>query len=141
MQCDKRNTYRHRVKQEKAAAAQVAREDESAALAEEASAANGLSNGHAETIATDENGDRPTKKIKGAEGLVIIPSDGVDEDDDMDDDQPDDEEDDDAVDDEVDDEDDDEGIEVTEQNEADPPDEAIAPDGTKDEALDGDESD
>ncbi|KAK5164968.1 uncharacterized protein LTR77_009633 [Saxophila tyrrhenica] len=110
MQCDKRNTYRRKVKEEKAAAAP--KDDGDTTIEGEATAgANGATtNGHA----NGEEVDRPTKKLKGDDGAAVAPdADSMDDEDDDGqedqqedgDDQPDDEEDD-AEEDEDDDDDD-----------------------------------
>ena len=82
VQCDKRNSYRHRVKQEKAAAAadvDASKDgDDGAEAAHLYAQTNGTGNGHLE--ADDEVG-RPAKKQKGLDGAVVN-VDGDDEDDD-----------------------------------------------------------
>lgn len=75
-QCDKRNTYRRKVKEEKAVAA--SREDgEPSNEAETAEGANGTTNGHADT----EDEDRPAKKFKAEDGTAMAPdANGLEED-------------------------------------------------------------
>ena len=143
-QCDKRNTYRRKVKEDKAAAA-VQDEVEAPKDGEPAEGVNGAVNGHAET----EDEDRPMKKFKALDGTAIVPdADGL-EDDEMDADQDGgQEEDEDHHDDEIDDDEgDDDEDERAEENEGvvvvddpDPADLATAHD-MRDEALDDPNSD
>ncbi|EMD01184.1 hypothetical protein BAUCODRAFT_61755 [Baudoinia panamericana UAMH 10762] len=70
VQCDKRNTYRRKVKEEKAAAAATGEHDEPSATEEnDAQAANGVANGH-DALGDDE---RPVKKLKGGSGEAVAP--------------------------------------------------------------------
>lgn len=86
-QCDKRNSYRHRVKAEKAAAGVPVEEGGDAADATDATDAsllaaqlNGVANGHADAEGGDD--ERPAKKFKGTDGHVVItPGEPVDDDD------------------------------------------------------------
>lgn len=88
VQCDKRNTYRRKVKEEKAAAAAVVDGDDISKDGNPMEATNGIVNGH--DGADDE--DRPAKKLKAEDGSAIAPDvDGL-EDDDMHDDQDDEQE-------------------------------------------------
>ena len=85
-QCDKRNTYRRKVKEEKAAAAVKESGEEAPKEGETTEGANGTMNGHAET--EDENGDRPVKKLKAEDGSALAPhDDSLEEDDDLDPDE------------------------------------------------------
>jgi DNA polymerase epsilon subunit 3 len=149
-QCDKRNSYRHRVKAEKAE--KTGGEGNDAADATDASLLaaqlNGVANGHAE--AGDQDGERPSKKFKGTDGHVVItPGEPIDEDDvgDMGADADDDEEegdeegdDDEPEDDDGDDDDDDDEVADETMEGMDEP-EMDGRGEMKDEALDGNESD
>lgn len=79
VQCDKRNTYRRKVKEEKAAAAAAAsggeqqspetrKDSEKAGVTAEQPSVDGTTNGH---IDSDEM-DRPIKKLKGDDGQAMI---------------------------------------------------------------------
>ncbi|KAF2771645.1 histone-fold-containing protein [Teratosphaeria nubilosa] len=70
IQCDKRNTYRKKVKDDKAAAAEKETPSEGGPNGESAAAtANGATtNGHTE----GENGERPAKKLKGDTGQSVV---------------------------------------------------------------------
>ena len=73
-QCDKRNTYRRKVKEEKAAAA-VVEEGETPTDHQTDGGANGTTNGHAEV----DDEDRPVKKLKAENGTAVPPDpDGMD---------------------------------------------------------------
>ena len=86
MQCDKRNTYRRKVKEEKAAAA-VPSEGEAPEEGGASGIANGTVNGHAEVTEADD-GERPSKKFKAEDGTGMAPDPDVTEDDEMDDAHP-----------------------------------------------------
>ncbi|KAF2162344.1 hypothetical protein M409DRAFT_69233 [Zasmidium cellare ATCC 36951] len=146
-QCDKRNTYRRKVKEEKAAAAAKdgdgEGEGDSTLPLDPNEPTNGTTaNGHTR----EEDGvEPPSKKLKRENGDSTIPldADDADDDDDGGDDANDqDDEDDEAVDDDVDDEEDDDGVDETmedaleEQEE-----EAEERSGMVDEALDDPDSD
>lgn len=138
-QCDKRNTYRRKVKEEKAAAA-AKDGDEPAQEESAAEAINGQLNGHAE----DEDMERPFKKFKAQDGAAVAPdADGMDETEDIID-NPDDEADD-QQDDDVDDEDqaEDEAQDGGDEDadEDDERDDIAAAAGLRDEALDDPGSD
>lgn len=76
-QCDKRNTYRRKVKEEKAAAV-VKDADETPADGDTTTSINGGLNGHAE----GDDADRPTKKLKGDDGSAFAPDpDGTEDED------------------------------------------------------------
>ncbi|EMF17729.1 histone-fold-containing protein [Sphaerulina musiva SO2202] len=105
MQCDKRNTYRRKVKADKDAAAEkepgegdtseVAKDGEAPASATNGSAASKSANGN------DNNVGRPTKKLKGENGTAVPKADAEmrdDDDDDNDDEDDDNDEDDDEQD-------------------------------------------
>lgn len=134
MQCDKRNSYRHRVKQEKAAAAADATDKgENTALEGQA---NGDANGHVET----DGAERPAKKLKGPDGVVVTTPGVGAEDDDVDDE---------GEDDEGEDADEEDGADETMEDADDDDEEEVEEDGengergeVRDEALDdGEESD
>jgi DNA polymerase epsilon subunit 3 len=150
-QCDKRNSYRHRVKAEKAekTGTDGTGEGDDAVDATDASLLaaqlNGVANGHADA---GDDGERPAKKFKGTGGHVVItPGEPIDEDDvedfeaeaDVDDGEDDDEE---VDDDEPEDDDgnDDEEAEDETMEGMDEP-EMDGRGGLRDEALDGNESD
>ncbi|KAM0723026.1 hypothetical protein Q7P37_001224 [Cladosporium fusiforme] len=106
-QCDKRNSYRHRVKAEKAAAAGPEGDDVDAVDATDASLLAsqllGVANGQADAD-VEGDGERPAKKFKGTDGHVVVtPGEPVDDAEELEED--DDVEDDDAEDDEPEDED------------------------------------
>lgn len=109
VQCDKRNTYRRKVKEEKAAAATVTEGDDASKDGDVMESTNGVLNGH--DGGDDE--DRPAKKLKAEDGSALAPgADGLN-DDDMQDDPEEEQEvyehqEEDEEDDDVDDEDDDE---------------------------------
>ncbi|KAK5114881.1 hypothetical protein LTR62_002039 [Meristemomyces frigidus] len=117
-QCDKRNNYRRKVKEDKASKAPPALDGEGNANDETegeqqniivSPAANGVSNGHASMDDTD----RPTKKLKGDAGVAVPPDQNNLDEEDMDDtngadeadDQDDEVDDDDEAEDEVDEDD------------------------------------
>ena len=77
VQCDKRNSYRHRVKQEKAAATVTDKDDEDDAGEAATVPVNGEANGHAEA----EGIERPAKKLKAESGKAVSADpDGMDDD-------------------------------------------------------------
>ena len=143
IQCNKRNTYRRKVKEEKQANAQLDG-DQGPTEGDMVEGMNGAVNGHA----NGDDEDRPLKKIKGEDGTAFVAD--VDEldDEDMDDTQDAglDEEEDHPADDEED-EGDDEGEDEEDEDEdpsekvvdADPEDE-VAVGGMRDEALDDPDS-
>ena len=144
MQCDKRNTYRKKVKEEKAAAApKDGDETTKEGSAEEGADGqlNGELNGHAND---DEDMERPFKKFKAQNGAAVAPdADGMDEteetidnqEDDVDDQQDDDVEEDEQV------EDDPEDDGEDEEADDDDRDDIAAAAGVRDEALDDPGSD
>ena len=90
------------MKQEKAAAATVDASPKDGEGAEDAHETNGTANGHRET---DDGAERPAKKQKGPDGVVVVtPGEGVEDDD---------------VEDEGEEVDDDEGEEADEEDEGD----------------------
>lgn len=103
MQCDKRNTYRRKVKEDKAASAPKDGEEGDTTIEDETiEGANGAAtNGHA----NGENADRPTKKLKGDDGAAVAPDVDMEDDEDPGDGQEDDQDDPDDGDDVQDDED------------------------------------
>ena len=85
-QCDKRNTYRRKVKEEKAAAAAKEGDDDEAPKdGESAPHTNGNTNGHVSGEGEDE--DRPAKKFKAEDGSAIVPDPDGSDDDEMDQDE------------------------------------------------------
>lgn len=71
------------MKQEKAAAATVDASPKDGEGAEDAHETNGTANGHRET---DDGAERPAKKQKGPDGVVVVtPGEGVEDDDDVED--------------------------------------------------------
>lgn len=151
MQCDKRNTYRRKVKEEKAAAA--AKDGDDASVKEGSTAeganehANGQTNGHVED---DEDAERPFKKFKAQNGAAVAPDgDPMDEteetidnqDDEAEEQQDDEVDDDEQVEDEAEDEGEGEGEGEDEEGEDDDGDEIVAATGVRDEALDDPGSD
>ncbi|KAK4508456.1 hypothetical protein PRZ48_002195 [Zasmidium cellare] len=141
-QCDKRNTYRRKVKEEKAAATATAPKDgEGEGEGDSSLPGEATTNGHARE---EDGAEPPSKKLKRENGDAVLPdADEVDDDDDAGDDVDDNEEDDDdAVDDDVDDEEDDEGGDETMEDALEEQDdEGEERSGVVDEALDGDDSD
>jgi DNA polymerase epsilon subunit 3 len=76
VQCDKRNNYRRRVKEEKAAA--VTQNGDEAAADGANPAPEGAVNGHT----TQDDTERPAKKQKGEDGTATLPdADQLDDDD------------------------------------------------------------
>ncbi|KAK4634720.1 DNA polymerase epsilon subunit D [Fulvia fulva] len=147
IQCDKRNTYRRKVKEEKAKDAPPEGEGDAEGAAsgvaskdgEVVPGANGTANGHADI----EDGERPVKKLKGDAGVAMAPGadDADDEDmaDDQDADANDDEE---AADDDVEDEDDEDQTMEDALEEQEPEDDDDDERGElRDEALDEPDSD
>ena len=145
-QCDKRNTYRRKIKEEKAAAAardvlEGGKEGEDVT-----EGANGIVNGHVE----GEDAERPVKKLKAEDGTAMAPDvDGtedeemdVDHEGDQDDVEEQQEDEDDEDGDDEDDDTDDQEIEVsgTTLDEADLDGIRVEP-GMRDEALDDPDSD
>jgi DNA polymerase epsilon subunit 3 len=140
IQCNKRNTYRRKVKEEKQAASQL-EGDQAAAEGDTSIATNGELE-HAE----GDDADRPIKKLKADDGTAVDPDTTGLDDEDMEDevdDVPDgddqaDDEGDDEVEDEMEDEEDEEPAEVAREA-----DDEVAVGGMRDEALDdpGSESD
>jgi len=135
MQCDKRNTYRRKVKEEKAAAAPADGESEGP----KDNGALTTTNGHAAEV----DDERPTKKFKGQSGEVVAPEpdamDDADEDGQEDaDENADEDEDDDVPDDDVDDVDEDE---VQDETMDEPGEEVDGRGELRDEALDEPDSD
>ncbi|KAK6395215.1 hypothetical protein LTR65_000684 [Meristemomyces frigidus] len=141
-QCDKRNTYRRKVKEDKKVT-EPAPEDglEEPKDGETTEAINGT-NGHAE--AETEDAERPAKKLKGDAGQAVAPdADGLQEGD-MDDEQDaDDHEDEEGEEDgaDEDEEDESEGEEAQDQTMEDPGDETEDRGELRDEALDEPDSD
>lgn len=146
IQCDKRNTYRRKVKEEKAKDAPKDGEGEEEGAAagiahdgEVLPGANGTANGHADA----EDGERPVKKLKGDAGVALAPAADDADDEDMADDQDadvnDDEE---AADDDVEEDDDDDADQTMEDalEEQEPEDEDERGE-LRDEALDEPDSD
>ena len=144
-QCDKRNTYRRRVKEEKAASAPNEDGDAAADAVPSVIALNGIgaavTNGHEES----GEGERPVKKFKGEAGLPVVADAEAGDDETFDDaqdndDQAGDDEDDEVEDDEVEDDvQDDDGQDETMDDAAERLDEQ--PGGMRDEALDDPDSD
>lgn len=105
VQCDKRNTYRRKVKEDKAAATAPELGDDNQD-GETAGGANGTMNGHI----NGEDADRPAKKFKADDGTAIAPNaNGLEDEMDGDHDDQDDEDEDEA---DVDDEEEDDVVEV-----------------------------
>ena len=130
-QCDKRNTYRRKVKEEKAAAAERSAPD-APDDPDTATGANGAVNGHAEGEGEDE--DRPAKKFKAEDGSAVAPDANGLDDDEMDGDQDGEQE---AADDRLDDDDEDESEPVVLVD----PENVAAGGVVRDEALDDLDSD
>ncbi|EME50092.1 hypothetical protein DOTSEDRAFT_119071 [Dothistroma septosporum NZE10] len=112
IQCDKRNTYRRKVKEEKAKDAPKDGEGDEEGVegnttenGDVLASANGAANGRADT----EDGERPMKKLKGDGGAAFAPgADDADDEDIADDPDADVNDDEEAADDDVEDDDDDE---------------------------------
>ncbi|KAK5123102.1 hypothetical protein LTR85_003300 [Meristemomyces frigidus] len=141
-QCDKRNTYRRKVKEEKKAADPVTEEGTAEPKEGEATQATNGTNGHVETEMDDA--DRPAKKLKGDAGQAVAPDadglqdDEVDEEPDADDHEDDEGDDDGADEDEI---EESEGEEGQDQTMEDPADETEERGELRDEALDEPDSD
>ena len=103
IQCDKRNTYRRKVKEDKAVVPTPDAEGGEAPEAATAIPTNGTANGHVE-----DDEERPAKKQKGEEGDALPPDDDAMDEDVPDGEQEDMQEDGDQDDDEEEDEEDDE---------------------------------
>ncbi|EME89177.1 uncharacterized protein MYCFIDRAFT_185572 [Pseudocercospora fijiensis CIRAD86] len=142
-QCDKRNTYRRKVKEEKAAAAAKDGTDADVSMiSKDGEAAKSAEDGAVNHEGDDEDAGRPAKKLKGANGSAAAPqmSDDVD-DDDGDDEQEaednDDDADEDGAEDDVPDEESDDGDQTMEDALEEQPDRRAL----RDEALDDPDSD
>ncbi len=114
MQCDKRNTYRRKVKEDKAASAPKDGEEGDTTIEDETiEGANGAAtNGHA----NGDDADRPTKKLKGDDGAAVAPDVDMEDEDDA-------------------------GDEGQEDDQDEPDDGDDVHDGDDDEESDGDEQD
>lgn len=91
MQCDKRNNYRRKVKEEKAAKTGGEGEEGDVSV-------DGVKDGNTSTITNgdagvDEDGERPIKKLKAENGDAVLPDAGDDADDDGGEDEDDNDED------------------------------------------------
>ncbi|KAK4560320.1 hypothetical protein LTR86_005515 [Recurvomyces mirabilis] len=136
-QCDKRNTYRKRVKEEKTVTVVPGEGEGEQAADSTTPLANGTANGHA----TEDDAERPAKKVKGDAGLALPPDPDSVEDEDVDEangDIPDDADDqeDEPEDDDVDQDDDAEDDDGQDETMEDPADQLEDRGELQDEALD-----